>query len=331
MQVIENASLKRRTSLSVGGLASQLYLPGSIESLRTLLVALRARGSRPFLLGGGCNTLFAETFYRRPIVATGELRRVVRRGNRLWAEAGVRLENLVRYTIEEGLGGLELFKGIPGTVGGAVAMNAGGFGREFGELVRTLVAVDPASGELVELRGDEVRWRYRSAELQGLVVASIELDLVSESPELLRARAMEYVKRKARSQPLSSFSAGCVFKNPAGDHAARLIEVAGLKGARFGSALVSPQHANFIVNTDARAEAREVLGLIDYVRRKVRDHTGVELELELVVADDEAPASRGRQPASAPCRPPGGERAALRGHDAGGGAGGAVESKRIAG
>ncbi len=282
--VDEVIPLKRRTSLAVGGIAERAYIPENAEEFRRTYFELRSSGEQPFILGGGCNTLFSGESFNRPLIATEKLRRLSVHGSIIRAESGVRLEALIRFALRCGLGGVEIFTGIPGTVGGAVAMNAGGFGFEFGGLVRSIKAVDPASGEFIRVPGESIEWRYRGAPLSGLAVVEVELQLEPAEKDFLRRRAVEFMRRKAATQPLACFSAGCVFKNPPGDSAARLIDEAGLKGERVGHAEVSCQHANFIVNRGGGARSADVLALIEHVRDRVLEMFGVRLELEIVLA-----------------------------------------------
>ena len=279
--------LADRTSFEIGGEAAELYAPANIEELREVLLALAEDGREPHVLGGGCNTLFPDGAFQRPIISTERLRGIAVEGNLLFAGAGARMEVLIRSAIEAGLGGLEVFVGIPGTAGGAVAMNAGGGGHSFGERVLRLGAFRIATGERVVLEGRQVAWGYRTARLDGLVVTDLELALDPAPVRDLRRRAREILRRKASVQPLSSLSAGCIFKNPPGGSAGLLIDRAGLKGAREGAAVVSPRHANFIVNEGGQATAREVLALAARVMAGVRDAFGVRLEMEIVTPRDD--------------------------------------------
>lgn len=281
----EWASLRSRTSMAVGGRAERLFEPRSPNELQLCLARLRESGSSPFILGGGFNTVFPDGPYPRPVIHTHRLRGCSIEGRRIHAEAGVRLEFLITAAIKQGLAGLEKFRGIPASVGGAIAMNAGGSGHEFGQLVHSVDAIDPESGELVRLPGSSIRWGYRRADLGGLVVAAAELELVPGDPLLLREEAAAFHRWKAAAQPLGSHNAGCIFRNPPGHSAGKLIDDAGLKGERVGSAVISCRHANFIVNENGKASTRDIVVLIEKVRARVEERFGVRLELELVLAD----------------------------------------------
>ena len=283
--------LSKHTSMGVGATANA-YEPRTIDEFRDVLQVLTCSGEHPFILGGGYNTVFPDHPFTRPVIQTSKLSQYTFQGTRLRAKAGARLDTLIGMSISAGLGGLEHFRGVPGTVGGAVTMNAGGSGHEFGDLVRSVTAIDPCSGEIVVLDRDEIRWGYRHARLNGLVVAEAELELVPSDTDVLRRRAIAFIKKKAEQQPLSSHNAGCVFKNPPGASAGGMIDSLGLKGERVGHAVVSPRHANFIVNEAGAATTSDVLKLIERVRTVVRDHYGVQLELEVVLARDAAMDSR---------------------------------------
>ena len=290
--------------MGVGGVSNRFYLPDTITEFRDIFMELRRRGSReegsreegrgedgnghgePFILGGGCNTIFPDRPFSRPIIHTEKVRGFVVDGTRIRVEAGLRIESLISIAIESGLAGLERFRGIPGTVGGAIAMNAGGSGREFGQLVQSIMAIEPGSGEIIEVPGHEVRWGYRSADLRGLVVVGATLELVPGDTERLRREAVGFLCWKSERQPLGSHNAGCIFRNPIGHSAGWLIERAGLKGKRVGAAVISSRHANFIINERGRASTSDVLKLVDIARARVKEFFDVELELEVVVAGD---------------------------------------------
>lgn len=275
--------LAGRTSFEIGGEADEFYLPEDVEELRELCRRLHEEGKSPHILGGGCNTLFPDGPFLRPVISTERLRRVSLDGNRLRVEAGLRMDVLIRTAIEAGLSGLEWFVGIPGTAGGAAAMNAGGGGHSFGDHVARLWAIRLDTGELESIAGRDVRWDYRSSHLEGLLITAVELELAPGEVLPLRLRARELLKRKAALQPLSSASAGCIFRNHPSGPAAAFIERAGLKGEREGGAVVSRRHANFILNESGRATSRDVLALLTRVRARVREAFGVWLETEVII------------------------------------------------
>ena len=276
-------SLARRTTFKIGGMARECWEPGTLAELGGILEKLGSEGRRPFMLGGGANVLFPDGEFLQPVVSTERLRGIVVEGRSLVAECGARLNVLIQAALRAGLAGLEGFVGIPGTAGGAVVMNAGGSGWSFGERVVELGLFPIGGGPLIRARGSDVRWDYRRAHLDGYAVAWVRLELVPGDTDRLKASARSFMVKKARTQPLDEASAGCIFKNPEGGSAARLIDELGLKGLRRGGAVVSSLHANFIVNAEGRATARDVLGLIDDVRARVAAGRGVFLETEIVL------------------------------------------------
>ncbi|MCZ6793525.1 MAG: UDP-N-acetylmuramate dehydrogenase [Planctomycetota bacterium] len=279
----EDVALSGETSFRIGGKAREYHTPSTVGELRELLGELRRR--RPFILGGSSNTLFPDGTFERPVISTAGLRGLDVGERSILSECGVPLGTLISRAIEHGLGGLEGFVGIPGTVGGAVVMNAGGSGSSFGDRVAKLGLISLESAELVEVPGAEIPWGYRGWNLEGYVVAWALLELEPVSTLELRRRAGSLFHRKRDTQPLAEPSAGCVFKNPPGHAAAALIDRLGLKGLRRGGAMVSRRHANFIVNPEGRARAEDVRQLIDEIRGRVEVEYGIRLETEIVMAD----------------------------------------------
>lgn len=259
------------TTLKVGGPAEYFVEPRDPEELARVLAAARECDVPVRVLGSGANLLVRDAGVRGAVVRLTHLNR--RRG---WTvEAGYGLPRLVKESVGAGLAGLECLAGVPAAVGGAVRMNAGG---RHGEIAGAVRAVDVVTfeGAARRLRRDEVGFRYRGTALEGAVVVAVEFEL-RHDPEAAR-RYHEILAAKKASQPLGVPSAGCMFKNPPGGHAGRLIDECGLKGARAGRAHISRKHANFIVN-DGGATADDVLRLVDLVRRRVP----VPLELEVLV------------------------------------------------
>ena len=277
-------SLAAASTFRVGGVCREFYAPRSLDALCALLERLVAEDRSPFFLGRGANTLFPDGDFGRPVISTRRLRWSAVEGCRIRAEAGVPLSGLIRTAVRHGLSGLEALVGIPAAVGGAVMMNAGGHGGSFGDRLTRLGVVSLRGGKPFELRGDEVEWAYRTANLTGLVILWAELELTPAAPMDVRRSTRAYLDVKARTQPLKSHSAGCIFTNPPGESAGRMIEELGLKGLRCGNAEVSRTHANFIVNPCGRAMARDVLQLIRTVQSRVASGRGVEMNTEIVLA-----------------------------------------------
>jgi UDP-N-acetylmuramate dehydrogenase len=277
--------LSRHTSMRVGGPADLFCEVQSEAELAALVRAADERRLPVFLLGGGTNLVVADAGIRGLTFKLGrEFARVEWEerfdGATLVAGAAANLKRLVLDANGRGLTGLEFGEGIPGTVGGGVLMNAGAFGSELGEVVTAIRGVD-AHGRLVRVPRAELRFAYRRLDLpRGFAVTALEIALRRGEPSRIEQRTAEAKRKRSRHQPLGLPNAGSIFKNPPGDFAGRLIELVGLKGAAIGGAQVSPQHANFIVNTGA-ATARDVRSLLEWVRATVWERRGVWLEPEV--------------------------------------------------
>jgi len=276
------------TSLRVGGPADVLVRVDSRAELARVVAYCRARALPVTILGGGFNMLVRDGGLRGVVVRLAGLREVTFEGDAfVRAEAGVTHTQITRFCAERGRTGLEFAVGIPGTVGGWIAMNAGVHSREMKDLVVSLELFLSDRAEIVSRERDDLVFRYRAAELPpDAVVLSAVFRTWAASTDEIRERQRQYLAQRRATQPVDQPSCGSVFKNPPGDFAGRLIEAAGLKGAREGAAMISPLHANFIVNTGG-ARAADVLQLIERARAEVAKRFGVALETEVHVAGDE--------------------------------------------
>ncbi len=263
--------LAPHTTLKVGGPAEFFVEPRDEEELARVWRAAREGDVPVRLLGSGANLLVRDEGVRGAVI---RLNRFNRR-NGLHVQAGYSLSRLVKASVAEGLAGLECVAGVPAPVGGAVWMNAGGRHGETGAAVRYVDVLTP-EGELRRLRGEEAGFRYRGTGLGPCAVVAAGFDLRPDPG--VRERYEAILGDKKKSQPLGSPNAGCMFRNPPGGHAGRIIDECGLKGERVGRARVSRRHANFIVN-EGGATAADVLGLIDVIRARVP----APLELEILV------------------------------------------------
>jgi UDP-N-acetylmuramate dehydrogenase len=273
--------LARYTSFRIGGPADVLVSPDTAEELGAVLRLAAEHGAPATMLGGGSNMLVGDGGIRGVVVRLGAgFRHVAWDAPCVGAGAGVQLGRLARDAAQRGLGGLEYAEGIPGTVGGALFMNAGAYGGEIADAVDEIETVD-ASGRVRRIGRDELAFTYRRTALPvGVVVTAVRFRLRAEAVERVRARMEEARARRTASQPHGSANAGSIFKNPPGDHAGRLVEAAGLKGVRVGGARVSDAHANFIVN-DGEARAADVQALMQQAQRVVWERSGVWLEPEV--------------------------------------------------
>lgn len=282
-RVLEGAPMSRYTTFRVGGPADALFLPASVEELQTALAAAKAEGIPVCLIGNGSNLIVRDGGIRGLVIALGEPFSELRvEGAQVWAQAGARLSAVAAAAQRAGLAGLEFASGIPGTLGGGCAMNAGAYG---GELKDVLVWADVLlDGELRRLSRDEMEMGYRSTMplRRGAIVVSACFELRQDDPEVIQERMRDLANRRREKQPLNLPSAGSTFKRPEGHFAGALIEQCGLKGCRIGGAQVSEKHAGFIVNVES-ATAADILQLIGHVQSVVQAQTGVLLEAEVRV------------------------------------------------
>ena len=274
--------LARLTSLRVGGPAAAVATPADRAELAALLrLCARFRLDHQ-LLGGGFNVLALDSGLPGVVIQLSRFRQLAERPGALRVEAGVSHSQLTRWCIERGLGGLEFGAGIPGTVGGWLAMNAGIPKQEVKDAVLSLEVMSPTGRHRRHLPKERLHFRYRA--LHGLAVGSVVISallrVTPEPREAVRGRVDALLARRSGTQPLNVPSCGSVFMNPPGDHAGRLIEAAGLKGHRIGGAEISPVHANFIANTGG-ATAKDVLALIREAQRRVLQDSGYRLRREV--------------------------------------------------
>ena len=279
--------LAPHTTFKIGGPAAFWCTPRDAEQLRRTLQLCRENGVRVYLLGNGSNTLFDDAGFDGAVIDMRGLSGMENSGLdtdavRITAGAGQTLGRLCSKAQTLGLTGLEFACGIPGTVGGAVYMNAGAYGGEMADIVRRVTYLD-AYGERREAGRGELGFAYRKSRFEpGETVLFAELELAPGDGEAILRRMAELAGKRRASQPLDMPSAGSAFKRPEGAYAAALIDAAGLKGLRVGGAQVSEKHAGFIVNAGG-AKSRDVLELMDRVREEVLRHSGVELEPEIRV------------------------------------------------
>jgi len=283
-KIMLNEPMKRYTSFQIGGPADVLVEPRGVEDLQTVLKWAWNEGLPVFVLGNGTNLLVADEGIRGVVVRIGQgLDDLSFEGECVRAGAGVALPTLARECAERGFAGLEWAVGIPGSLGGALTMNAGAYSHTVGDVTREVRMIGLDAAFSVKT-GEEMQFAQRSSRLShGDVIAyQALLALRHADPDEIRARTEGYMKDRKIKQPLHMPSAGCVFQNPSGRGAGRYIDAAGLKGLRVGGAEVSPVHANFIVNTGG-ASARDVLILMSVIRRTVYEKFGVDLVPEVRV------------------------------------------------
>ena len=284
--VRENVSLSAMTSYKTGGRAEYFAEPNSEAELGTVLTRAADNFLPVKILGSGSNLLVADRGVKGLIVRlprTG-FAKVVRDGHKLSAGAGHSLPALVNYTVNRGMAGMECLVGVPGTVGAALRMNAGGKYGEIGSRVRS-VSGFTLDGTPFQWDHDHCNFKYRDSGLKDRVVTRCEMELEETGPGYGTEMTKQIISEKSKTQPLSARSAGCVFKNPRKigvASAGKLIDEAGLKGTSIGGAIISTRHANFLV-TGEGANSSDLAALIRMVRDRVWKREGVLLELEIAV------------------------------------------------
>jgi UDP-N-acetylmuramate dehydrogenase len=280
-----DALLSRHTSLRIGGPADAIASPANRDELSQLLQICAEFDLPTLVIGAGFNVLVREDGVRAVVIRLKKLRRIDRdHANRLTIEAGASHGTITRYCVESALTGLEFGAGIPGTLGGWIAMNAGIGVREMKDVVVEIEIVSRTGDEVRRLQRTDLDFRYR--ELAGLPAGSIITAATLQVDESERAKVQDEIDRllahRRSTQPTDIPSCGSVFRNPAGQFAGQLIESVGLKGTREGAAEISTVHANFIVNHGG-ATASDVLRLIERAREKVESERGIQLETEVKI------------------------------------------------
>ncbi len=288
--VVYHEPMAKHTTWRIGGPADILAIPEDISQIEELLRLAIGHQIPYFVLGRGSNLLVRDGGIRGLVIKLGEaFSGYAIDGNEMTVKSGRTIVSTAHVAMKNGLSGLEFATGIPGTVGGAVVMNAGAHGSEMKDVLKWVQVLTPG-GEVKFRSVGELDFHYRSSALRdsGDVVLSATFALASDNVEEMLAKVKRWSMRRQATQPLSFPSCGSVFRNPAGDHAARLIEVAGLKGKRIGDAMISDLHANFIVNL-GHASAEEVMALMEYAKQQVLWQFGIELIPEVrLVGEDEA-------------------------------------------
>ncbi len=279
--------LKKHSTFRIGGPADCYVEIHSRGQLQALLRTARDKSVPIFMLGYGSNLLIQDGGVRGIVARLrGDFERVEFPGkDRVRAGAGARVPSLVLRCAERGLAGTEPLVGVPGTVGGALVMNAGTRDGEIGDLVAEVEILEPPAWKARRLARAQLVFSYRESSLNGRVALEALLQLKPGNKVDIMARVRQYQRKRLQTQPIHSHNVGSIFKNPPGLFVARLIEESGLKGMTFGGARVSPRHANFIEN-ERGAKASDVLELVSRVRDRIRAAHGLELELEMRVVGD---------------------------------------------
>lgn len=283
-------SLKEHTTFKAGGTAKYFSIPKDESELRGLLLFARRYKLPVFILGAGSNLLISDRGVQGLVIklSSAYFKKAVFKKNTLSAQAGCFLPQLISKSLSYRLSGLEFLAGIPGTVGGALAMNAGITQKNIADCVEDVTVMD-YNGNSKILKRDEIKFSYRGSELSKYIILKAVFRLTVKSKEEIKRKIREYILERKAKQDISFPNAGCIFKNPAavsGDAlvmpAGRLIDLCGLKGKRIGGASVSLKHANFIVNTNG-AKTKDILGLMELIKKQVKNKFNINLEPEVKI------------------------------------------------
>jgi len=280
-----NYPLAKRTWYGLGGPSDYFIRPKTVEQLKEVSLRCNENNIPIYVMGCGSNLLISDEGLRAAVIRleSDKFTQVQFNGEQLTVGAGAELSKLVLTCVQKGLSGLEALTGIPGSVGGAVKMNAGG---HFGDISATVESVSlmDLHGNLFEKHKPELIFDYRGTNITAKFILSAEMKLNPADPEQIMRTVKEIWIYKKNNQPLNTRNSGCIFKNPKGASAGALIDKAGLKGRRVGGAVVSEKHANFII-AEKDCKSSDVMKLIDIIRQKVKERFDTELELEIEIWD----------------------------------------------
>lgn len=278
-----NESLKERTTFKIGGAAEVFVEPNDETDLKSLITCAKSDNIPILVIGSGSNLLIGGGLIKAAVLKLNKpyFRKIVLKKNFLEAGAGVALARLISASAKKSLSGAEFLAGIPGTVGGALAMNAGAWGNDIGSLVESVRVMD-YSGRIKTLRGKQLKFGYRKSNLAKFIILSARLRLKKIGRQSIRKNILRNLALRRNSQDSGFPNAGCIFKNPQGESAGRLIDLCGLKGRRAGGAVISEKHANFILNRN-NASAKDVMSLMKLARLRVMKKFGIDLEPEIKI------------------------------------------------
>ncbi|MGA2518081.1 MAG: UDP-N-acetylmuramate dehydrogenase [Thermodesulfobacteriota bacterium] len=285
-KVLFDAPMRQFTSMQVGGPADSLFFPRDVNELKKVVRYARRKKIPLLILGRGTNLVVRDRGVRGWVISLAQgMKKIQMDGEVVDAEAGLSLQRLIQFSVQKGLTGLEPFFGIPGTVGGGLAMNAGAWGSELKDVLLS-VTLMKEDGEILEKSRSKLRFSYRGLAIpSSWIILKGRFKLKTGKREEILERVRSYSEMRKKRQPLDYPSAGSVFKNPEEGPAGKWIEEAGLKGFRIGRAMVSERHANFIINL-GKAKAEEVIRLMEFVEKKVYEGKGISLEREVKVVGE---------------------------------------------
>jgi len=276
----ENVSLKTLTTLKVGGISKYVFYPKDVTSLKKALTLFKENNINYKIFGNGSNIIPSDKIYDGVIIKLSSLNNLKTNDEVIEVEAGYSLMKLAKEVIKLGLSGLEWANGIPGTIGGAVYMNAGAYKQDMSFVLEKITVLDE-NMNIVTLNKDELDFSYRHSRLmeENLICLSATLKLEKKDISLIEEVVNKRKEKRMETQPLEYPSAGSVFRNPFNDFAGRLVEECNLKGKQIGGAMISLKHANFIINKD-NATGKDVLDLINLAKKEVKEKFNIELKQE---------------------------------------------------
>ena len=288
LALLENEPMKEHCSFKIGGEAAAMAMPSSIEETSQLCLFLHEKGVKPLIIGNGTNLLVTDKPLRRFVIKMSDGMSTMerRKETEIFALCGISLARLATECAHLSLSGLEFAHGIPGTLGGAASMNAGAYGGEMKQVLRSVTYLDEHL-DICKKSGDELGFSYRHSAFSDTeaVILGCELSLNKGDESEILARMRELSEKRRASQPLDKPSAGSTFKRPQNGYAAALIEEAGLKGFAIGGAQVSEKHAGFVINR-GDASFEDVIKLMEHIKETVYKRTGILLEPEVKIVDN---------------------------------------------
>jgi len=275
--------MENHTSFKVGGPADILVTPENVLEVQSIVKICKENNVDYYLIGKGSNLLVRDGGIRGIVIKLCKLNQINVEGNKIIAQSGASLYDVTMVALSNGLKGVEFANGIPGSIGGAAAMNAGAYNGEMSMVLESTLVIDN-KGELLTLTKDEMELSYRSSAVlkYGYTVISVTLSLEEGDKEVIKARMDDLAKKRSDKQPLEYASAGSTFKRPEGHYASVLIQDCNLKGTSVGDAQVSQKHSGFIINKK-NASAKDILDLINLVQRQVEEKFGVQLSTEVKI------------------------------------------------
>lgn len=285
MKIMENEPFSNHGSMRVGGPIRAIASPGDVFSLSKVCAYLKRNSIAPFILGNGTNVIVPDEGLSLFVISTEKLNKMwIQSDGSLYAEAGNSLAKVSQFAQSKGLAGLEFASGIPGSLGGGVLMNAGAYGGEMKDYLRTVIAIKIEDQSMYEIEAKDCDFGYRHSMFEdgGYVILAAVFDLPEGDPDAIAEQMRTLNEKRRNSQPLDMPSCGSAFKRPKGGYAAALIEEAGLKGFSIGGAQVSEKHSGFVVNKGG-ATYDDIVALMDHIRKEVKKKSGITLEPEMKI------------------------------------------------